>query len=53
MALSRRQLFDVTLGAALLPASPRLAWAETYPARPVRWIVRLSAREALRTFLRG
>ena len=26
-------------GAAALPASSRIAWAQAYPARPVRWIV--------------
>ena len=52
MALSRRQLFDVTLGAVLLPASPRLARAETWPARPVRWVIGFSAGSSPDIFTR-
>jgi tripartite-type tricarboxylate transporter receptor subunit TctC len=35
----RRQFLHLAAGAAALPAVPRLAWAQAYPARPVRWIV--------------
>src|SRR5215831_20533508 len=39
MKLSRREFLHLTTGAAALPAVPRLAWAQAYPARPVRVIV--------------
>ena len=35
----RRQFLHLAAGAAALPAMPRFAWAQTYPARPVRLIV--------------
>jgi tripartite-type tricarboxylate transporter receptor subunit TctC len=37
--LLRRQLLQVTAGAAVLTTSSRFAWAQAYPARPVRMIV--------------
>jgi hypothetical protein len=37
--LLRRQFLQVAVGAAALPASSRFAWAQAYPARPVRMIV--------------
>ena len=39
MKLPRRQFLHLAAGAGALPALARLAWAQTYPARPVRWIV--------------
>jgi tripartite-type tricarboxylate transporter receptor subunit TctC len=39
MKLHRRQFLHLAAGAAALPAVPRYAWAQTYPTRPVRWIV--------------
>jgi tripartite-type tricarboxylate transporter receptor subunit TctC len=39
MQLPRRQFLRLATGAAILPAVSRLAWAQTYPIRPVRWIV--------------
>ena len=36
----RRQFLHLAAGAAALPAFARLAWAQSYPARPVRLIVR-------------
>jgi tripartite-type tricarboxylate transporter receptor subunit TctC len=36
MKLSRRKLLHLTAGGALLPAALRSAFAENYPARPVR-----------------
>jgi tripartite-type tricarboxylate transporter receptor subunit TctC len=39
MKLPRRQFLRLTAGAAALPSVSRIAWAETYPSRPVRWIV--------------
>src|SRR6266699_3404833 len=35
----RRQFLHLAAGAAAVPAVPRVAWAQTYPSRPVRWIV--------------
>ncbi len=39
MTLPRRQFLHLTAAAAALPAIPRVAWAQAYPARPVRVIV--------------
>jgi tripartite-type tricarboxylate transporter receptor subunit TctC len=39
MNLPRRRFLHLAGGVAALPAVPRIAWAQTYPARPVRWIV--------------
>jgi tripartite-type tricarboxylate transporter receptor subunit TctC len=39
MKLRRRNFFHLTAGAAALPAASLLAWAQTYPARPVRIVV--------------
>ena len=38
MKLPRRKFLHLAAGAAALPAMPRFAWAQTYPARPVRLI---------------
>ena len=35
----RRQFLHLAAGAAALPAVSRFAWAQTYPSRPVHWIV--------------
>jgi tripartite-type tricarboxylate transporter receptor subunit TctC len=35
----RRQFLDLAVGAAVLPAVSRTAWAQSYPTRPVRLIV--------------
>src|SRR5258708_14898739 len=39
MKLPRRQFLHLTAGATALPALSRIAWAQTYPSRPVRIIV--------------
>jgi tripartite-type tricarboxylate transporter receptor subunit TctC len=39
MKLPRRQFLHLTAGAVALPAVSRMAWAQTYPSRPVRIIV--------------
>jgi tripartite-type tricarboxylate transporter receptor subunit TctC len=39
MKLRRRQFLQLAAGAGAAPAISRMAWAETYPARPVRIIV--------------
>jgi tripartite-type tricarboxylate transporter receptor subunit TctC len=43
MRLSRRQFLQLAAGASLAPTLPRLARAQAYPARPVRWIVGFAA----------
>src|SRR5262245_25636090 len=42
----RRQFVHLAAGAAALPAVSRMAWAQTYPSRPVRIIVGYSAGSA-------
>src|SRR2546427_1034989 len=37
--LDRRQFLHLTAGAAALPAVSRIAKAQAYPTRPVRWII--------------
>src|SRR6059058_5758003 len=39
MKLPRRNFLHLAAGAAVLPAVSRIAWAQAYPTRPVRWIV--------------
>jgi tripartite-type tricarboxylate transporter receptor subunit TctC len=39
MTCSRRQFLRLAAGAGAVPAISRIAIAQTYPARPVRWIV--------------
>jgi tripartite-type tricarboxylate transporter receptor subunit TctC len=39
MKLPRRRFLHLAAGAAALPGFSRIARAQTYPARPVRWIV--------------
>jgi tripartite-type tricarboxylate transporter receptor subunit TctC len=46
MKLPRRQFLRLAAGAAALPAVSRIAWAQTYPARPVRIVVGLTAGSA-------
>jgi tripartite-type tricarboxylate transporter receptor subunit TctC len=43
MKLPRRQFLHLAAGAAALPALSRIAWAQTYPSRPVRIIVGFAA----------
>jgi len=37
--LPRRKFLHLAAGAAALPAASRIAWAQTYPSRPVRLVV--------------
>jgi hypothetical protein len=37
--LPRRAFLHLAAGVAWLPALARFAWAQTYPSRPVHWIV--------------
>src|SRR4051812_20190692 len=39
----RRSFLRLAAGAAVLPAVSRIASAQTYPARPVRWLVPFAA----------
>src|SRR5215475_2983139 len=39
MKLPRRQFLHLAAGAAALPAVSHIAWAQTYPTRPVRIVV--------------
>lgn len=39
MTIHRRDFLQTTLGAAALPVAGNVAWAENYPARPVRVVV--------------
>ena len=48
----RRQFLHLAAGAAALPAVSRLARAESYPSRPVHWIVSFSAGGANDTVAR-
>ena len=43
MKLHRRQFLHLAAGAGALPAVSRIAWAQTYPTRPVHIIVGFSA----------
>jgi tripartite-type tricarboxylate transporter receptor subunit TctC len=46
MKLARRQFLRLAVGATALPAVSRIVWAQTYPARPVRIVVGLTAGSA-------
>ena len=39
MRLPRRRFLHLAAGAAAVPAASRIAMAQTYPSRPVRFIV--------------
>jgi len=39
----RRQFLHFAAGVAVVPAISRIAWAQAYPTRPVRWIVGYAA----------
>jgi tripartite-type tricarboxylate transporter receptor subunit TctC len=39
MKLERRHLLHLAAGAAAIPTLSRIAWAQAYPTRPVRFIV--------------
>ncbi|MFZ2139588.1 MAG: hypothetical protein WAV78_22125 [Xanthobacteraceae bacterium] len=43
MNLPRRQFLHLAAGADAFPAVSRVAFAQAYPTRPVRWIVCFSA----------
>jgi tripartite-type tricarboxylate transporter receptor subunit TctC len=39
MKLGRRQLLGLAAGAAMLPPASRLSWGQTFPKRPIKWVV--------------
>src|SRR5262249_36037707 len=47
MKLPRRNFLHLAAGAVALPAVSRIAWAQAYPARPVRIIVGFAAGQAV------
>ena len=47
MNLPRRQFLHLAAGAAALPAVSRIARAQAYPARPVRWVDLRNATRAV------
>jgi tripartite-type tricarboxylate transporter receptor subunit TctC len=46
MQLPRRRFLRLAAGAAVVPVASRIAWAQTYPSRPVRSIVGFGAGTA-------
>ena len=52
MKLPRRNFLHLVAGTAALPAVSRFAWAQAYPARPVRIIVPFPAGQATDTIAR-
>jgi tripartite-type tricarboxylate transporter receptor subunit TctC len=46
MKLPRRRFLHLAAGAAAFPAVSRTAWAQSYPARPVRLVVQVPAGSA-------
>jgi tripartite-type tricarboxylate transporter receptor subunit TctC len=52
MTLPRRQFLHLAASAAALPFVPRIAWAQTYPARPITLVVPIAAGGATDTAAR-
>jgi tripartite-type tricarboxylate transporter receptor subunit TctC len=43
----RRRILRLAAGAAVLPALPRISWAQAFPTRPITWIVPLAAGSSM------
>jgi tripartite-type tricarboxylate transporter receptor subunit TctC len=52
MKLPRRTFLYLAAGAAALPSASRVAWAQSYPARPVRILVGFAAGQAIDILVR-
>jgi tripartite-type tricarboxylate transporter receptor subunit TctC len=52
MKIPRRQFLHLVTGAAAVPAVSRVAKAQTYPSRPVRWIVPFASGGSVERFSR-
>ena len=52
MKLSRRQFLDLAAGAATLPAATRIARAQSYPSRPITFVVPAAAGGPTDTIMR-
>jgi tripartite-type tricarboxylate transporter receptor subunit TctC len=52
MSLPRRRFLELAAGAAAAPALPRIAFAQTYPSRPVRLIVGFPAGTSADSYAR-
>jgi tripartite-type tricarboxylate transporter receptor subunit TctC len=52
MKHSRRRFLHLAAGAAALPIASRIAWGQTYPARPITLVVPIAAGGAVDTAAR-
>jgi tripartite-type tricarboxylate transporter receptor subunit TctC len=52
MKMPRRRFLHLAAAAAALPATSRVAWAQTYPSRTITMVVPTAAGGAMDTFAR-